>query len=113
MLSAMLWFRADPADADAVADLLRPVASALAARMPVRFGCRHAEDRPYRTWMLDAGPVAPEDYDALLYRLHRLVRTPAFKALVQGEAQIESFAWQSIESPDLSPDPSRSPDPCA
>jgi hypothetical protein len=100
MMSAMIWFRADPANDAAVSAALRQTAASLAAEAPVRFGHRHEEDRPYRTWMLDAGPVPPERYDALLFRLHRLLAGEAFRALAQGETHLESFAWQHREGID-------------
>jgi len=65
-LSAMLWFRADRArDAD-VRQALAKVAEAVASQAPSRIGHRHDEERPYRTWMIDVGPVAADRFDALL-----------------------------------------------
>lgn len=97
MLSAMMWFRADPAHDEAVSAALSRAAAAIGNEAPVRFGHRHEEDHPYRTWMLDAGPVPPERYDALLFRLHRLLGSDAFRPFLQGEAHVESFAWRTIE----------------
>lgn len=100
MLSAMLWFRADPAHDEAVSAALGQAAASIGAEAPVRFGHRHEEDRPYRTWMIDAGPVPPERYDALLFRLHKLLGSAGFRPLVQGEAHVETFAWRAVEGND-------------
>lgn len=93
-LSVMLWFRADPARDEAVRSALMRLAEAIAADAPSRVGHRHEEDRPYRTWMIDAGPVPAERFDALLYRMHKAVGSVGIAALMQGEPHLESFAWQ-------------------
>lgn len=98
-LSAMLWFRADPArDAD-VRQALAKVAEAVAGHAPSRIGHRHDEDRPYRTWMIDVGPVAADRFDALLYRLHKATATAGLPALAQDPPHLESFAWQDGGAP--------------
>jgi len=92
-VSAMLWFRADPASDEAVRGALARVVDAISPDAAARIGHRHDEDRPYRTWMLDAGPVPAERYDALLYRLHKAIGSAGLPSLMQGEAHVESFAW--------------------
>jgi hypothetical protein len=97
-LSAMLWFRADPAEDPAVRAALARLAEAIAPDAAARIGHRHEEDRPYRTWMLDAGPVPAERFDALLYRIHKNIGSTGLADLVQGEPHLESFAWHSPEA---------------
>jgi len=102
-LSAMLWFRADPArDAD-VRQALVKVAEAVASQAPSRIGHRHDEDRAYRTWMIDVGPVAADRFDALLYRLHKAAATAGLPALAQDPPHLESFAWQDAARPPHEP----------
>lgn len=95
-LSAMLWFRADPANDAPVRAALERVARTLAAEAPARIGRRHEEDKPYRTWMIDAGPIAAEHFDAVLYRMHKLIGSTGLNALMKGEAHLESFAWETL-----------------
>jgi hypothetical protein len=97
-LSAMLWFRADLANDRAVRAALARLADAIAPDAAARIGHRHEEDRPYRTWMLDAGPVAADRFDALLYRIHKNIGSTGLADLVQGEPHLESFAWHSPEA---------------
>ena len=108
-LSAMLWFRADPARDTDVSLALQRVVRALAADAPVRVGHRHEEDRPYRTWMIDAGPVAPERYQAMLWRLHKAVSAVNLRALAQAPPNLESFEWVSSSHPG-EPSPGAAPD---
>lgn len=89
----MLWFRADPARDTEVALALRRVAGALAGVAPTRIGHRHEEDRPYRTWMIDTGPVEPERYEAVLWRLHKAVSAAGVRAFAQALPHLESFEW--------------------
>lgn len=106
-LSAMLWFRADPARDTEVALALRQVAEALATVAPIRIGHRHEEDRPYRTWMIDAGPVAPDRYEAVLWRLHKAVFSAGVRAFAQAAPHLESFEWlEGGEPQDHPADPS-------
>ncbi|MFP5411706.1 MAG: hypothetical protein ACLGHB_01915, partial [Gammaproteobacteria bacterium] len=77
---------------------LARLAEAIAPDAAARIGHRHEEDRPYRTWMLDAGPVPAERFDALLYRIHKNIGSTGLADLVQGEPHLESFAWHSPEA---------------
>lgn len=93
-LSVMLWFRADPGQDEAVRAALTRLARAIAPDAGSRIGHRHEEDRPYRTWMIDAGPVSAERFDALLYRMHKAVDSVGIAPLMQGDPHLECFAWQ-------------------
>jgi hypothetical protein len=108
-LSAMLWFRADPSRDTEVALALRRVAEALAPVAPIRIGHRHEEDRPYRTWMIDAGPVAPDRYEAVLWRLHKAVFSAGVRAFSQASPHLESFEW--LEDAELGGHPADPPCP--
>ena len=97
-LSAMLWFRADRSKDAEVRVALAKVAQAIAADAVSRIGHRHDEDKPYRTWMIDAGPIPAEHFDALLYRMHKLLGSTGLSTLMKGEAHLESFAWEPGET---------------
>jgi hypothetical protein len=93
MLSAMLWFRADRAQDEVVRTSLLAACELLASFAPARLGHRHEEDRPYRTWMVDAGPVPDDQFDALLARLEDAFTQAGVPALAQGTWQLERFQW--------------------
>ena len=92
-LSAMLWFRADPARDEEVLAALREVSGTLASVAGARIGHRHDEDRPYRTWMIDAGPVGADRLDSLMWRMQKAFKAAGLPALSRGEPQIERFVW--------------------
>ena len=92
-LSAMLWFRADPSRDDEVRAALQRVATLISAQAAARIGHRHEEDRPYRTWMIDAGPIDPARLDSLMWRLQKAFNSAGLPALAKGEPQVESFLW--------------------
>ncbi|HRO61330.1 MAG TPA: hypothetical protein PK177_19580, partial [Burkholderiaceae bacterium] len=88
-LSAMLWFRADPTRDDEVLVALRQVAGSIASLASSRIGHRPEEDRPYRTWMIDAGPVDASRLDSLMWRLQKAFNAAGLPALSRGEQQFE------------------------
>ena len=96
-ISAMLWFRCSPDDDVVVLEGLRRMAQGCeAAGAEARIGHRHEEDRPYRTWMIDAGPVAADKLDALLWRLQKAFMATGLQALSQGEEHTECFEWRPV-----------------
>ena len=98
-LSAMLWFRADPTRDDEVLAALRQVAGSIASLASSRIGHRPEEDRPYRTWMIDAGPVDASRLDSLMWRLQKAFNAAGLPALSRGEPQFERFVWIDDEAP--------------
>jgi len=98
-VSAMLWFRADPTRDDEVLAALRQVARSIAGFASARIGHRSDEDRPYRTWMIDAGPVDASRLDSLMWRLQKAFNAAGLPALSRGEPQFERFVWIDDEAP--------------
>jgi hypothetical protein len=92
-LSAMLWFRADRQHDEEVRQALLAAGNAIAPLAPTRIGHRHEEDRPYRTWMIDAGPVGADQFEALVGRLHESLEATGAGKHAQGPWQLERFKW--------------------
>lgn len=92
-MSAMLWFRADRREDAAVRSALLAASRTVAPLTRSRIGHRHQEDRPYRTWMIDAGPVPLAEFDALAAGLREALLAAGIGQLAQGEWQLERFEW--------------------
>jgi hypothetical protein len=92
-LSAMLWFRAERQHDEEVRRALLAAREAIAPLAPARIGHRHEEDRPYRTWMIDAGPVEADRFEGLVGRLRASLDTSGADKLAQGAWQLERFEW--------------------
>jgi hypothetical protein len=101
------WLRPDPTPETEVELAMRRVTQSLAPVAPIRIGHRHEEDRPYRTWMIDAGPVAPDRYEAVLWRLHKAVFSAGVRAFSQASPHLESFEW--LEDAELGGHPADPP----
>ena len=98
-LSAMLWFRAGRDDDDAVRDALVRACAAIGSLAAARIGHRHDEDRPYRTWMIDAGPLEADAFGDLVERLQAAFAATGLAALARGEPQLERFEWLHCSRP--------------
>jgi hypothetical protein len=92
-LSAMLWFRAGRDDDDAVREALVRACAAVEPLAAARIGHRHDEHRPYRTWMIDAGPLDADAFADLVERLQAAFAATGLAALAQAEPQLERFEW--------------------
>ncbi len=93
----MVWFRASPADDAAVLRALGAARTTLADLTKCRIGSRRQEEKPYRTWMLDAGPVAQAEFHAFLDRLNESIAASGLIDLALAPPQVECFEWIGAE----------------
>jgi hypothetical protein len=91
----MVWFRARPDDDTIVGETLSGLVRSLVGHADCRIGARRNEDKPYRTWMLDAGPVDNDQFDALLTMLRIAVPATGIERLALAPPQFECFDWAS------------------
>jgi hypothetical protein len=91
--SVMIWFRARPDDDSIISQRLHDVVRFLAGRADCRIGSRRDEDKPHRTWILDAGPVDEEGFAALLSALRAALAATGLDRLALAPPQFECFNW--------------------